>query len=97
MIEERSPRSSRKRIWWWIAGVGIAVGVGALVLVFSSRFGVDPRLVDALVAHARGEKLSADEPEEEAGGDAKPAATADGAEPAAAANGTEPVAAADKS
>jgi cytochrome c biogenesis protein CcmG/thiol:disulfide interchange protein DsbE len=47
MIEERSPRSSRKRIWWWIAGVGIAVGVGALVLVFSSRFGVDPRLVDS--------------------------------------------------
>ncbi|MDH3605865.1 MAG: redoxin domain-containing protein [Acidimicrobiia bacterium] len=26
---------------------GIVVGVGALVLVFSSRFGVDPRLVDS--------------------------------------------------
>jgi cytochrome c biogenesis protein CcmG/thiol:disulfide interchange protein DsbE len=34
-------------MWSWVALVGIAVGVGALVLVFSSRFGVDPRLVNS--------------------------------------------------
>jgi cytochrome c biogenesis protein CcmG/thiol:disulfide interchange protein DsbE len=31
----------------WVSIVGIALGVGAMVLVFSSRFGVDPRLVNS--------------------------------------------------
>ena len=37
----------RSRKWLWISLVAIFVGVGALVLVFSSRFGVDPRLVNS--------------------------------------------------
>ncbi|MDH3470831.1 MAG: redoxin domain-containing protein [Acidimicrobiia bacterium] len=47
MIEEGAPPSSRKRSWMWVTGVGIALGVGAMVVVFASRFGVDPRLVDS--------------------------------------------------
>jgi cytochrome c biogenesis protein CcmG/thiol:disulfide interchange protein DsbE len=39
--------SVRSRKWLWISLVAIFVGVGALVLVFSSRFGVDPRLVNS--------------------------------------------------
>ena len=31
----------------WVSIAGIALGVGAMVLVFSSRFGVDPRLVNS--------------------------------------------------
>jgi cytochrome c biogenesis protein CcmG/thiol:disulfide interchange protein DsbE len=34
-------------MWTWAIVGGIALGVGAMVLVFSSRFGVDPRLVDS--------------------------------------------------
>ncbi len=37
----------RSKKWLWISLVAIFVGVGALVIVFSSRFGVDPRLVDS--------------------------------------------------
>ena len=46
MIEEGQTRP-RRRAWLWAAIAGIALGVGAVVLVFSSRFGVDPRLVDS--------------------------------------------------
>ncbi len=46
MIEDET-RRSRRRKRAWLAIAGIAVGVGALVLVFSSRFGVDPRLVNS--------------------------------------------------
>ncbi len=46
MIEE-APRKPKKRFWMWTSLVGIAVGVGAIVLVFSSRFGLDPRLVNS--------------------------------------------------
>ena len=38
---------ARSKKWLWISLVAIFVGVGALVIVFSSRFGVDPRLVDS--------------------------------------------------
>lgn len=31
----------------WVSIAGIVLGVGAMVLVFSSRFGVDPRLVNS--------------------------------------------------
>jgi cytochrome c biogenesis protein CcmG/thiol:disulfide interchange protein DsbE len=46
MIEGNS-RASRKRTWVWVTVAAIAVGVGAMVLVFSSRFGIDPRLVNS--------------------------------------------------
>ena len=38
---------ARSKKWLWISLVAIFVGVGSLVLVFSSRFGVDPRLVNS--------------------------------------------------
>jgi len=38
---------SSKRIGTWVTIAGIVVGVGAVVVVFSSRFGVDPRLVNS--------------------------------------------------
>lgn len=38
---------ARSKKWLWISLVAIFVGVGALVVVFSSRFGVDPRLVNS--------------------------------------------------
>lgn len=47
MTEGRLEGRSTKRMWTWVTIAGIAVGVGALVLVFSSRFGVDPRLVNS--------------------------------------------------
>jgi cytochrome c biogenesis protein CcmG/thiol:disulfide interchange protein DsbE len=47
VTEAREEGRSTKRKWTWVTIAGIAVGVGALVLVFSSRFGVDPRLVDS--------------------------------------------------
>ena len=46
MIEDDHTRP-RRRSWLWAAVAGIAIGVGVVVLVFSSRFGVDPRLVDS--------------------------------------------------
>ncbi len=46
MIED-SPRKSRKQLLRWATVVGVAVAIGSLVLVFNSRFGVDPRLVDS--------------------------------------------------
>ncbi len=39
--------SSRSRVRTWLTAGGIVVGVGALVLVFSGRFGTDPRLVES--------------------------------------------------
>ncbi|NNC92752.1 MAG: redoxin domain-containing protein [Acidimicrobiia bacterium] len=44
-MTQSAPVRSKK--WLWISLVAIFVGVGALVLVFSSRFGVDPRLVNS--------------------------------------------------
>ena len=42
-----SQPAPRKRTWMWVSIAGIVLGVGAMVLVFSSRFGVDPRLVNS--------------------------------------------------
>ena len=46
MTDEQA-RTSRRKLRTWAIVAGIVLGVGAMVLVFSSRFGVDPRLVDS--------------------------------------------------
>lgn len=46
-MTEPEAATPRKRPWMWVSIVAIVFGVGAMVLVFSSRFGVDPRLVDS--------------------------------------------------
>jgi cytochrome c biogenesis protein CcmG/thiol:disulfide interchange protein DsbE len=46
MTEEALP-VSKKRYWMWAGIAAVALGVGAMVLVFSSRFGIDPRLVNS--------------------------------------------------
>jgi cytochrome c biogenesis protein CcmG/thiol:disulfide interchange protein DsbE len=46
MTEPGAP-APRRRPWLWAAIIGIVLGVGAMVLVFSSRFGLDPRLIDS--------------------------------------------------
>jgi len=46
-VTEAEAPTPRKKTWMWVSIVGIALGVGAMVLVFSSRFGIDPRLVDS--------------------------------------------------
>jgi len=46
-VTEAEAPAPRKKTWMWVSIAGIALGVGAMVLVFSSRFGVDPRLVNS--------------------------------------------------
>jgi len=46
-VTDVSQPAPRKRTWMWVSIAGIVLGVGAMVLVFSSRFGVDPRLVNS--------------------------------------------------
>ena len=38
---------SKTRYWMWAGIAAVALGIGAMVLVFSSRFGIDPRLVNS--------------------------------------------------
>jgi cytochrome c biogenesis protein CcmG/thiol:disulfide interchange protein DsbE len=46
-VTEPAVPTPKKRYWLWAGIAAVALGVGAMVLVFSSRFGVDPRLVNS--------------------------------------------------